>query len=180
MVAGQQATMRCRTYEATESKDHFWGKPITTLLVPRLGIASGHPPGVISRSLLSSNIKRQNRNKQTRTSAQSCDESKTLDGCRDLRGCYWSSLGECKRFHRCESLLTKGDCRLHAHEMCVWTSKKKCVPSYSDYDYYGIDNEDDEEDKGDLGVSIDTVSEQDDGSYIASFKDDPFQINAEC
>jgi len=32
--------------------------------------------------------------------------------------------------------------------MCVWTSKKKCVPSYSDYDYYGIDNEDDEEDKG--------------------------------
>jgi len=113
-------------------------------------------------------------------SAQSCDESKTLDKCRDLRGCYWSSLGECKRFHRCESLLTKGDCRLHAHEMCVWTSKKKCVPSYSDYDYYGIDNEDDEEDKGDLGVSIDTVSEQDDGSYIASFKDDPFQINAEC
>mmetsp|Transcript_4019 Transcript_4019/g.6035 ORF Transcript_4019/g.6035 Transcript_4019/m.6035 type:complete len:167 (-) Transcript_4019:47-547(-) len=78
-------------------------------------------------------------------SAQSCDEAEKIDECRDLRGCYWSRFGECKRFHLCEYLRTREECHQNA---CVWGRGKKCEPYYSDYDYYGIDNEDDEEDKG--------------------------------
>ena len=149
-----------------------------TVNAASVGIASGHPPGVISRSLLSSNIKRQHRNKQTRSeqntmvkiilpfillvgvlsevSAQSCDESKTPEESAEFRGCYWSSRGQCKKFHRCGSLLTKGDCQLYGAHMCFWSWQKKCV---AEYEY---DNDEDENlptnKNNDVDVSADITS----------------------
>ena len=176
-----------------------------------MGIASGHPPGVISRSLLSSNIKRQHRNKQTRSeqntmvkiilpfillvgvlseaSAQSCDESKTPYECAELRGCYWTSRGQCKKLLGCGSLLTKGDCQLYGAHMCFWSWQKKCVPSYSDYDYYGIDNEDDEEDKGaevdnitpikEVGLLAEYEYENDEDENLPTNKNNDVDVSAD-